>query len=152
MKMHSIVVGYDGSPNARLALDAAIELAAEDGTVHIVTAFDAPSARDISDIVAALPDEFKAGFDLLDHQRNRLREAEGILDDSGVARKGHFVEAKPAAAILDVAHDVGADMIVVGSRGLGRGTRFIRGSVSTRIAGHARCSFMVIHDEHRTPN
>jgi nucleotide-binding universal stress UspA family protein len=47
---------------------------------------------------------------------------------------------------LQVAEDVDADLIVVGSRGLGRGTRFLRGSVSTRVAGHAKTSFLVIHD------
>ena len=46
--------------------------------------------------------------------------------------------------MLDVADDVRATMIVVGSRGLGRGTRFIRRSVSSRIANHAKTSFMVI--------
>ncbi len=49
---------------------------------------------------------------------------------------------QPARAILDVA----ADLIIVGSRGLAHGTRFLRGSVSSRIANHAQTSFLVIHD------
>ena len=75
-----------------------------------------------------------------------MQDAEKYLTRRGVDHKGHFVDDNPASAMLDVADDVGATMIVVGSRGLGRGTRFIRGSVSSRIANHAKTSFMVIHD------
>ena len=76
-----------------------------------------------------------------------MQEAEEFLAKRGIDHKGHFIADHPASAILDVADDVGASMIIVGSRGLGRGTRSIRGSVSSRIANHAKTSFMVIHDD-----
>ena len=73
-----------------------------------------------------------------------------FLEAAGVGTKGHFVEDHPAAAILEVANEIGADLIIVGSRGLGRATRFLRGSVSTRVADHAETSFMVIQDDDHT--
>ena len=68
-----------------------------------------------------------------------------MLDERGVNHKGHFVDEDPASAILDVADKVDADLIVVGSRGLGRASRLVRGSVSSKIANHAQRSFLVVH-------
>ena len=55
------------------------------------------------------------------------------------------IDDDPASAILDVAEKVEADLIVVGSRGLGRASRFVRGSVSAKVANHAHTSFLVLH-------
>ena len=146
MKMDAVVVGFDGSSNAELALDAAAEIVAPGGTVHVVTAFHAPAQHEVAEVIAALPDEFKHTYDLLATPRGHLRTAELHLEGRGVDHKGHFVEDDPASAILDVADVVDADLIVVGSRGLGRGTRFLRGSVSSRVAGHADRSFLIVRD------
>lgn len=146
MRLNTIVVGVDGSSNARRALEAAIDLVAPGGTVHPVTAFHLPSAGDTAQLLKAMPAEFRANYDPLASPKMHLRDAEAVLAAAGVQAEGHFVEDHPAAAILQVGDDVNADLIVVGSRGLGRGTRFLRGSVSTRVANHAETSFMVIHE------
>ena len=65
----------------------------------------------------------------------------------GVKAVGHLVEDDPASAILDTADDVEADLVVVGSRGLGRATRFLRGSVSSKVASHAKRSVLVVHPD-----
>jgi nucleotide-binding universal stress UspA family protein len=145
MKVDTIVVGYDASENARLALDAAIDLASDSGVVHVVTAYTAASEEEILRQANQLSDEYKSNVDPLAGPSGNLRFAEKILEKRGLEHVGHLVEEQPAAAILDVADEVDADMIIVGSRGLGRGTRLLRGSVSTRVAGHAKTSFMVIH-------
>jgi nucleotide-binding universal stress UspA family protein len=147
MELETIVVGFDGSANARRALQAAIDLSQDKTTVHVVTAFDPPSAEQLQQILHVLPEEYRTGYDLLEGPRGELRDAEHTLENHGIKHEGHFVSDKPAAAILDVAEEVDADLIVVGSRGLGRATRFLRGSVSSRIAAHAPRSFLVIHDE-----
>lgn len=144
MKAHSIVVGYDGSADARRALDAAIDHAADDGVVHVVTAFDRPTRDAIVRLVASLPAEFR-NVDVDETPRGYLRAAEHLLESHGIRHVGHFVDDHPAAAILDVADEVEADLIVVGTRGLGRIERFTRGSVSARIANHARTSLMMVH-------
>lgn len=147
MDLGTIVVGYDGSTNAHRALEAAIALAGAETTVHVVTAYDEPSNHDIAKVMAIVPEEFRHGIDLLEGPRSHLRDAENLLGSKGVAHVGHFVEDRPAGAILDLAEEIDADLIVVGSRGVGRGTRFIGGSVSTRIATHAPRSFLVVHED-----
>ena len=147
MKVQTIVVGFDGSPNANQALQAAIALVAPDGVVHVVTAFHMPSAGETSQMLRALPKEFRDHYDPLQAPRAFLGDAQALLKASGVNEQSHFVEEHPADAILQVADDVDADLIVVGSRGLSRGTRFLRGSVSSRVATHAKTSFLVIHED-----
>ena len=147
MNVATIVVGFDGSANARSALEAAVETVAEDGVVHVVTAYHMPSPREMDGVWASVPRESRNSFDVLAAPRQFLQEAEEFLAEHGVDHKGHFTSEDPASAILDAADEVSADMIIVGSRGLAYGTRFIRGSVSSRIANHAKTSFMVIHDD-----
>lgn len=144
MKVRTLVVGFDGSADARRALDAACDLVAPDGVVHVVTAFHAPSEAQYLEMLASLPEEFRGSYDPVEADRVQLADAERLLQSRGIDHKGHFVEDHPAAAIIDVADDLDADLIVVGSRGLGRATRFLRGSVSSRVASHAKTSFMVV--------
>lgn len=146
MKAKTIVVGFDGSADARRALDAAIDHVADDGVVHVVTAFSPATRAEFARVVAQLPDEFRH-LDLEATPRGYLRDAERVLESHGVRHVEHFVEGHPAGAILDLADDVGADLIVVGTRGLGRIERFVRGSVSARIANHAQTSLMMVHGD-----
>lgn len=147
MHVQTIVVGIDGSPNAREALNAALDMVAEDGKVHVVSAFHAPSAAETSRVLAALPPEFHDTYDPLAASHAHLHDAEALMAARGIDGHGHFVEDHPAAAILDVADQVDADLIILGSRGMGRTTRFLRGSVSARVANRAKTSFLVIHTD-----
>jgi nucleotide-binding universal stress UspA family protein len=147
VKARTVVIGYDGSADSREALDAAIEFVADDGVVHVVTAFDPASRREMGRALEHLPDEYRHTYDLEETPRGYLRVAEAVLEEQGVTHVGHFIEDHPASAILDVAREVEADLIVIGTRGLGRVERFLRGSVSASVANHARTSLMMIHSE-----
>jgi len=65
MKVKTIVVGIDGSADARDALDTAIDLVADDGVIHVVAAFHSPTSAEINRVLAALPREFKDTYDPL---------------------------------------------------------------------------------------
>lgn len=141
-----IVVGVDGSDHAQRALAAAAELATQaGGTVYVVEAVHYPSAGEVARELAELPDEFKNAYDAMAGERVTLDWAEKFLGDRGVEHSTSMIESAPADAILDEADRVDADLIVVGSRGLGRGTRLLRGSVSTKVAGHTDRSVLVLH-------
>lgn len=146
MKCSTIVVGFDGSDCARRALEAAAELAEGNATVHVVTAYDPPTVSQMNALYGAVPDEFRSQVDFLAIPHANLDEATSFFTAKGIANEGHLVDDDPASAILDVAEKTDADMVVVGSRGLGRASRFVRGSVSARVANHAHTSFMVIQD------
>lgn len=145
MDVNNVVVGYDGSECSQRAIDAALVVVNEGGTVHLVLAYDAPSARQVSQAYAAVPVEFTSSIDLMKEPREALAQAAQRVADQGVTVVDHFVDDDPASAIMQMADEVSADMIVVGSRGLGRASQVVRGSVSTKIAHHAEVDFMVIH-------
>lgn len=147
MIAHTVVVGYDGSTDAQRALDAATDHVADDGIVHVVTAFDQSTRHEVSRMLSSLPVEFRESYDVDAAPRGYLHDAKRLLELRGVRHEGHFVDGHAAAAILDVADQVGADLIVIGTRGLGRVERFLRGSVSARVANHARTSLMMVHHE-----
>ncbi len=149
MRVNTVVAGYDGSANAHDALETATDLVTENGAVHVVTAFEPMNPGETARVIEALPEEFRSTYDALATPRAHLEEADAYLAAKGVDHHTHLVEGNPAGAILDVADDVDADLIVVGSRGLGRTARFVRGSVSSRVANNARRSFLIVHDDER---
>ncbi len=145
MDVTTVVVGFDGSDCSERAVEAALVVLNDGGTLHLVSAFDAPSAREIKDAYATVPSELTASIDLLAGPRTKLENAATAIRARGVNVVDHFLDDDPASAILHLAEEVKADMIVVGSRGLGRASRVLRGSVSTKIANHSPIDFMVIH-------
>jgi len=71
------------------------------------------------------------------------RAAEGFRT-SGVDVEIHAREGDPADAILDVAEEQNADLIVVGNKGMTGAKRFLLGSVPNKVSHHAPCSVMII--------
>ena len=75
-----------------------------------------------------------------------LAKAEEALQPFGVPVETHLVSDAPADALIAIAEQQGADLIVVGSRGHGAGARLFLGSVSTKVVHHAHdiCTVMVV--------
>ena len=63
---------------------------------------------------------------------------------AGVPAREHAREGDAADAILDVAEELGADLIVVGNKGMTGADRFLLGSVPNTVTHHAPCSVLVI--------
>ncbi|MGJ7440476.1 universal stress protein [Aquipuribacter sp. MA13-6] len=146
MGYQTVVVGYDGSEHAVRAVATAADLVAAGGTVHVVTAFHREPTGDLMRRLEQLPPEYRYVYDPDAAEKDRQYAALVQLQGRGVACKGHVVPDDAATAILDVARREGADLVVVGSRGLGAVTRFLRGSVSSRVAAHAPTSVLVVHE------
>lgn len=136
----SIVVGYDGSPDAERALDwAAAAAGRRPGTrVHLVQALAlpplpfGPAARSVEDLLAA--HEVDA--------RHRLDAAGGRLATMGVPAETHLRRWLPAETVLEHAAKIGAGLIAVGQHGHGP-TRLLLGSVSGKVARAARAPVVV---------
>lgn len=146
MGYRTIVVGYDGSTNADLAVEAAADHVEPGGMVHVVTAFHPESDYLLIRHLEQLPEEFRYIYDRDAAEKERQHPALASLERRGVGCEGHIVPGDSASAILDVAEREGADLVVVGSRGLGSVQRFLRGSVSSRVAANAPVSVLVVHE------
>jgi nucleotide-binding universal stress UspA family protein len=104
-----LVVGYDGTPGAKAALEEALRLAGPLGAEVVVTfAYHA----------GAVGGENIDLFDALRERGNTVaEEALDIARAAGVAARAELVNDSPAAGLASVAADEGAQMIVVGSYG-----------------------------------
>src|SRR5262249_17990455 len=144
----TIVVGVDGSETARAALLKAADLGKLTGArVHIVTA----SARGVLAELVAIEPMAAGAIEALTSAESEVESASAALlarlaDEvgaRGVAVETHVMDSAPADAIIDVAQEVGADLIVVGNRGM-RGTkRYVLGSVPNSVAHHAPCDVTI---------
>jgi nucleotide-binding universal stress UspA family protein len=73
-----------------------------------------------------------------------LKEAADGIEGAGIEVDTYAREGDPADAILDVAEEQNADLIVVGNKGMTGAKRFLLGSVPNKVSHHAPCSVMII--------
>jgi nucleotide-binding universal stress UspA family protein len=138
----AIVVGTDGSDTAAIAVQAAGELAQSTrARVHVVSAYEPVSTR----VEGGGPEskEWQVGPDL--EVTTVLERAAGAMRTRGVECETHARKAgDPADAILEVAEECDADLIIVGSKGMQGAKRFLLGSVPNKISHHATCSVLIV--------
>ena len=130
-----IVVGYDGSEAAQRALDRAADLAGYGTTVTVVSV--APSVYAQGYPPVADPDDTARARSLLAEARDRL-----VLRQVPVHTEQAVGEA--AAMIVKTADELGADLIVVGTRNGNALQRAVLGSTSTKVLHNAQCDVMVV--------
>ena len=132
-----IVVGTDGSVQARRALDWAVaEAERTGGTLHLVTAWMFPMALGYA-FTTTVHEVRQAAQDTVDRAVAHVAEVAPALTVTG-----ETTEQPPGPAL--VAASKGADLLVVGSRGLGGFEGLLLGSVSQYCGRHAACSVVVV--------
>ena len=141
--MSTIVVGVDGSePSAEALVYALRQARLEGGEIRAVTAwhipavsYGGPGAAPLVNLNEAFEEDAQAiSRDALKAVDN---DAAGI-DIHAIVREGH-----PAKVLLDEA--ASADLLVLGSRGLGGFAELLLGSVSHECAQHATCPVVIVH-------
>jgi nucleotide-binding universal stress UspA family protein len=141
----SIVVGTDGSETARKAVREAVELARSVGaTVDIVSAYEPVSGQRLREESRQAPEDLQWTINAREDVDATLREAVEEHEDAGVELETFARQGDPADAILDVAEEREADLIVVGNKGMTGAKRFLLGSVPNKVSHHAPCSVLII--------
>jgi nucleotide-binding universal stress UspA family protein len=141
----AIVVGTDGSDTATEAVHHAVDLARLTGaTIELVSAYEPVPAERLR--VEARDAPFDAQWAI-----NPREEVDATLDSGallarsvGVICNTYARQGDPADAILDVAEERSADLIVVGNKGRTGARRFLLGSVPNRVSHHAPCAVLII--------
>lgn len=145
MKLRQILVAVDFSEHAERAVDAAIELAQRyQIPLHVVHGFHMPALVGIPDEVV-LPPELWSG--VKEAAASRLERVVARARAAGLPVTAHLREANPTDAILDVAREIGADLIVMGTRGLTGLKHVLLGSVAERTLRLAPCSVLAVKGE-----
>ena len=149
-----VLLATDGSSEAELATLTAADLAQKTGSeLNVILVLDGaptamlyPEATDMEGVERrdpVLEEEFERrseqrGREVLDAEVGRARSAGGTVEQA------HLAMGEPAREIVHLADDLGAGLIVVGSRGRGGMRRVLMGSVSDAVVRHAHCPVMVV--------
>jgi nucleotide-binding universal stress UspA family protein len=140
----SIVVGTDGSQTAAKAVRAAADLARSVGaSLDIVSAYEPVSGQRLRAEARQAPGDLQWTINPREDVEATLSEAAEAVGD-GVPVETFAREGDPADAILDVAEERSADLIVVGNKGMTGAKRFLLGSVPNKVSHHAPCSVLII--------
>jgi nucleotide-binding universal stress UspA family protein len=141
----SIVVGTDGSETATHAVREAVEVAKSVGaTLQLVSAFSSVPEPQLRAEAREVPPDMRWAVHPRRAVEAALSDAASLAQAEGVEANTYAREADPADAILDVAEEQKADLIVVGNKGMAGKKRFLLGSVPDKISHHAPCSVMII--------
>jgi nucleotide-binding universal stress UspA family protein len=141
----SIVVGTDGSPTASEAVRQAVELARQVGArIGLVSAYEPVSGARLRDEGPPAPEDAQWTINPREDVDATLEEAAETVRGAGVQVAIYARQGDPADAILDVAEETGADLVVVGNKGMTGARRFLLGSVPNRVSHHAPCSVLII--------
>ena len=141
----SIVVGTDGSETAQRAVAAAADLARLAGAaLELVSAYEPVPAARLRGEMRAVPEDLQWMVNPREDVDATLADAVERLEGSGLVVRTHTREGDPADAILDVAEEQDADLIVVGNKGMTGARRFLLGSVPNKVSHHAPCSVLIV--------
>ena len=140
-----IVVGTDGSDTAAAAVRQAIELAKLAGAqLSIVSAYAPIPERRVQGEKLSAPADIQYEIGPREDVNLILDAAAADARKEGIEVQTHPVEADPADAIIDVAEQTNADLIVVGNKGMTGARRYLLGSVPNNVSHHAPCSVIIV--------
>jgi nucleotide-binding universal stress UspA family protein len=136
-----ILLATDGSPHAQLAAETAIDLAqSTNSRLHVVAVGRTFPAAVYEAYASAEQEQLRREAQhILDEQVRKIEEAGGT-----VAVAHLKMDEKRDEAIVHLAEDIGAGLIVMGSRGFGGLKRALLGNVADSVVRHAHCPVLVV--------
>jgi nucleotide-binding universal stress UspA family protein len=141
----SIVVGTDGSDTATQAVRQAVDLAQAVGaTLELVSAYEPVPAQRLREERRETPEDLQWAINPREDVDATLEAAAAIAREAGVPVNAYPRQGDAADAILDVAEEKEADLIMVGNKGMTGAKRFLLGSVPNKVSHHAPCSVLII--------
>ncbi len=142
-----ILLATDGSEEATLAARTAVDIADKTNSeLHVVYV-----GEEYGYPVYAVP-EYEYARTIQENLEQEVRklldaEVEQVKAARGTVVGAHFGMGRPDEEIVKLAEEIGAGLIVMGSRGRGGVRRSLMGSVSDSVVRHAHCPVMVVREE-----
>jgi nucleotide-binding universal stress UspA family protein len=138
----TIAVGTDGSDTAKVAVDFAMDMAERYGAKLIIASAYRPVAEDqLRRAQADAPQDIQWSINPSEEVDATLRKVEDRAKDKGLSYASEARNGDPAEVLCDIAEAHGADVLVVGNKGM---QRRILGSVPNTVAHKAPCSVVVV--------
>lgn len=140
--LSKILIPVDGSENSFRALEQAIFLATKIQEAKITALYvieDPPSLYIYSPkIMEKVRADYESTYTKI------LERSKEMADKSGINIHTVLVEGDPASKIIGYSEMEKIDIIIIGSRGMGKFKELILGSVSNKVLHHAKCSVMLV--------
>jgi nucleotide-binding universal stress UspA family protein len=137
-----IVVGTDGSETAAAAVDFAIDMAERYGAQLVIASSYTPLPEDrLAKEQASAPQEIQWSINPMEDVDATLRAVEEKAREHGVRTVSEARQGDPADVLCEIAEEHGADVLVVGNKGM---HRRILGSVPNSVSHKAPCSVMIV--------
>ena len=139
-----ILLAVDGSEEAHAAAGMAIELADRMGSeLHVV------QVGEVRPVYHPERHDYLARYEELQEEAQRLlqEQVEQIEAAGGKVAGSHLGMGRPDEEVVVLAEEIGADLIVTGSRGLGGIRRALMGSISSSVVHHAHCPVLVVRKD-----
>ena len=137
----NVLVPVDGSDNSYRALEAALLLSEKLGSkITVVNVMEQvpithiESEKLLSELLQAYKKE----------NQEILSKCLKIATEKGLSIKTLLLQGNPASVILDYSKEEKFDLVIMGSRGMGKFKRLILGSVSSKIVHHSPCAILLI--------
>jgi nucleotide-binding universal stress UspA family protein len=140
-----IVVGTDGSETATDAVKTAVELAKiSKAKLEIVSAYEPVPQQRLKEEGEGISGDVAYAVNPREDVNFILEKAAAEAKKSKVDVVTHAREGDPADAILDVAEENNADLVLVGNKGMTGARRFLLGSVPNKISHHSPCDVWIV--------
>ena len=140
--VETIAVGTDGSDTASKAVDFAIDMAERYGSKLVIASSYTPVPEDrLAKEQADAPQEIQWSINPMEDVEAVLRDVEEKAKERGLRTVAEARQGSPADVLCSVAEDQGADVLVVGSKGM---HRKILGSVPNSVSHNAPCSVLIV--------
>ncbi|MEL7568055.1 MAG: universal stress protein [Dehalobacterium sp.] len=136
-----ILLAIDGSEHSMKAADSALELAKINGAqveiLYVCHTLD-HYMRDSAELIESLEKKLEEEAEAI------IAKAEEKFKGTGIQYTTKILQGDAAEVICDEAQENGIGVIIMGSRGLSGISRFVLGSVSSKVLGHACCSVLIV--------
>ena len=140
--VETIAVGTDGSETAQKAVDFALDMAERYGAKVVIASAYTPVSEDrLRKEQSDAPQEIQWSINPSEEVDATLRSVEDLAKERGLKYASEARNGDPADVLVDIAGDHGADVIVVGNKGM---HRKILGSVPNSVTHKAPCSVMIV--------
>jgi len=141
-------VATDGSEEAALALATTADLSkSTNSELHVAYVFPTAVQRPFPNPITSRPREvLEHELEEAMHQAQEFldREVEQVKAEGVTVADSHLVRGRPDRELVHLSEELGAGLIVMGSRGLGGVRRALMGSVSDSVVRHAHCPVLIV--------
>jgi len=138
LNWNNILVATDGSPNSESAVEHAISVAKEHGSR--ITAVSVANTDE--EMFALAPEHIQL---LVEKSLNYIEDVKKKCMEHGVTIETFVKEGEPHAEITQLAGEIDASIIIMGTHGRKGISRLLMGSVTERTIGYAKCPVLIIH-------